>query len=154
LIGGPSCTGVILSYAIPQRLRVKKCIYGQLFTEFASSSYCVIILGIYRHSTQKLHQQANTFNGIEDQENKQQSIQVPIVLTAPPPTLQMAPDDKVFVLIGVHTLARSVTRIQRFYRKKKHQLKNPGSQDFSKAGQRVLHSMTSLLSRTHSPPSS
>ncbi|KAJ0398183.1 hypothetical protein P43SY_000552 [Pythium insidiosum] len=46
------------------------------------------------------------------------SVQLPIVLTTPRPSMDVYDDDEFFVLIGVHTLARAAIMLQRFYRKR------------------------------------
>lgn len=62
-------------------------------------------LGVYRNSTQSL--------GSDHQ------VELPIVITTPHAEFEVAGDDKIFVLIGVHTLDRAASKLQAFYRKRR-----------------------------------
>ncbi|EEY57624.1 Voltage-gated Ion Channel (VIC) Superfamily [Phytophthora infestans T30-4] len=100
LVGGPRCTGVIHTFSIPLSLR--DCTYANVFHTFASSSYSGICIGIYRMSTQAM--------GTSHQ------VELPIVITTPKAELEILSSDRLFVLIGAHTLERAATRIQKRYR--------------------------------------
>ncbi|ETM39718.1 hypothetical protein L914_14153 [Phytophthora nicotianae] len=104
LVGGPRCTGVIHTFSIPRALR-KDCTYADVFHSFAASSYSGICVGIYRMSTQAM--------GTSHQ------VELPIVITTPKADLEILSGDRLFVLIGAHTLERAATRIQKQYRRYK-----------------------------------
>ncbi|OWZ12968.1 Voltage-gated Ion Channel [Phytophthora megakarya] len=101
LVGGPRCTGVIHTFSVPGELR-DDCTYADTFHLFASSSYSGICIGIYRLSTQAM--------GLANQ------VELPIVITTPKADLKILSSDRLFVLIGAHTLERAATRIQKQYR--------------------------------------
>uniref|UniRef100_H3HE03 Uncharacterized protein n=1 Tax=Phytophthora ramorum TaxID=164328 RepID=H3HE03_PHYRM len=90
LVGGPRCTGVIHTFSLPRALR-SDCTYADVFHSFAASSYSGICIGIYRMSTQAM--------GSSNQAD-----------------LEILSSDRLFVLIGVHTLERAAMRIQKRYR--------------------------------------
>ncbi|CAI5716221.1 unnamed protein product [Hyaloperonospora brassicae] len=104
LVGGPRCTGVIHTFSIPHLLR-EECTYSDVFRSFAVSSYSGICIGIYRLSTQTI--------GLSGH------VELPIVITTPKADLKLMKSDRVFVLIGVHTLERAATKIQHQYRRYK-----------------------------------
>ncbi|KAL4115803.1 hypothetical protein PRIC2_012809 [Phytophthora ramorum] len=101
LVGGPRCTGVIHTFSLPRALR-SDCTYADVFHSFAASSYSGICIGIYRMSTQAM--------GSSNQ------VDLPIVITTPKADLEILSSDRLFVLIGVHTLERAAMRIQKRYR--------------------------------------
>uniref|UniRef100_A0AAV1UGX9 Calcium-activated potassium channel subunit alpha-1 n=1 Tax=Peronospora matthiolae TaxID=2874970 RepID=A0AAV1UGX9_9STRA len=105
LVGGPRCTGVIHTFSIPRLLRQEKCTYSDVFQAFAKSSYSGICIGIYRLSTQTI--------GLSSH------VKLPIVITTPKADLKLLKSDRVFVLIGVHTLERAATKVQQHYRRHK-----------------------------------
>ncbi|KAG7398851.1 Calcium-activated potassium channel subunit alpha-1 [Phytophthora boehmeriae] len=102
LVGGPRSTGLIHTFSLPRALR-GDCTYADVFHAFASSSYSGICVGIYRMSTQAL----GTSNEVE----------LPIVITAPKADLAMLSSDRLFILIGSHTLERAARKIQARYRR-------------------------------------
>lgn len=101
LVGGSRCTGVIRTLSIPRALR-KKCTYADVFYSFATSSYSGICIGIYRISSQAIR--------------SAYQVEIPIVITTPKASLDILCSDRLFVLIGVHTLERAATKIQQVYR--------------------------------------
>ncbi|DAZ94918.1 TPA: hypothetical protein N0F65_003088 [Lagenidium giganteum] len=108
--GGPSCTGYVHMFSIPKALRGDDIDglnfkYKDVFKYFAQSTYSGICLGLYRWSTQNMQ------NGTK--------LELPIVITTPDAYLEIAKRDRVYVLIGVHTLARAATRIQRFLQRRR-----------------------------------
>ncbi|KAL3661469.1 hypothetical protein V7S43_013669 [Phytophthora oleae] len=102
LVGGPRCTGVIHTFSVPRTLR-DDCTYAEVFHAFAASSFSGICIGIYRMSTQTM--------GSSNQ------VDLPIVITTPKAELEILSTDRLFVLIGAHTLERAATRIQKRYRR-------------------------------------
>ncbi|KAF4322301.1 hypothetical protein BBO99_00004094 [Phytophthora kernoviae] len=104
LVGGPRCTGMIHTFSLPRALR-DDCTYADVFHAFTSSSYSGICVGIYRMSTQAM----GTSNEVE----------LPIVITTPKANLEMLNSDRLFILIGAHTLERAARRIQTRYRRYK-----------------------------------
>ncbi|RLN94411.1 hypothetical protein BBJ28_00011173 [Nothophytophthora sp. Chile5] len=134
LVGGPRCTGVIHTFAVPRALQVRStglqdpllclpayltclfaalsetweqggCSYTDVFRSFACSSYSGICVGIYRMSTQAMGE-AN-------------QVELPIVITTPKADLEILSSDQLFILIGAHTLERAALRIQKLYRRHK-----------------------------------
>ncbi|KAG6611317.1 Voltage-gated Ion Channel (VIC) Superfamily [Phytophthora cinnamomi] len=104
LVGGPRCTGVIHTFSVPRALR-NGCTYADAFHLFAGSSYSGICIGIYRMSTQAM--------------GSSNHVDLPIVITTPKSNLSILSTDRLFVLIGAHTLERAATRIQKRYRRYK-----------------------------------
>ncbi|GMF26038.1 unnamed protein product [Phytophthora lilii] len=104
LVGGPRCTSVIHTFSVPCTLR-NDCTYADVFHWFAASSYSGICIGIYRMSTQAM--------GSSNQ------VELPIVITTPKADLEILSSDRLFILIGAHTLERAATRIQKRYRRYK-----------------------------------
>ncbi|EGZ16141.1 hypothetical protein PHYSODRAFT_508431 [Phytophthora sojae] len=103
LVGGPRCTGVIHTFSVPRALRA--CTYADVFHSFAGSSYSGICIGIYRMSTQAM--------------GSSNHVELPIVITTPKADLKILSTDRLFILIGAHTLERAATRIQKRYREYK-----------------------------------
>ncbi|CAH0490325.1 unnamed protein product [Peronospora farinosa] len=101
LVGGPRCTGVIHTFSVPRVLREQRT-YADVFQWFAASSYSGICIAIYRISTQTIGSSSH--------------IELPIVITTPKADLNILGSDRLFVLIGVHTLERAAARIQQRYR--------------------------------------
>jgi hypothetical protein len=60
-------------------------------------------MGIYRMSTQAM--------------GSSNPVELPIVITTPKADLEILGSDRLFVLVGVHTLERAATRIQKSYRR-------------------------------------
>lgn len=81
------------------------CKYRDLFDAFASGDYSGICLGVYRDSTQSL--------------GHGHPVELPIVITTPHDSFEVVANDKLFVLIGIHTLERAASRIQGCYRRRK-----------------------------------
>ncbi|RLN63577.1 hypothetical protein BBP00_00004030 [Phytophthora kernoviae] len=104
LVGGPRCTGMIHTFSLPRALR-DDCTYADVFHAFTSSSYSGICVGIYRMSTQAM--------GMSNE------VELPIVITTPKANLEMLNSDRLFILIGAHTLERAARRIQTRYRRYK-----------------------------------
>ncbi|KAE8911693.1 hypothetical protein PF005_g10335 [Phytophthora fragariae] len=101
LVGGPRCTGVIHTFSVPRALR-NDCTYADVFHLFAGSSYSGICIGIYRMSNQAM--------------GSSNHVELPIVITTPKADLEILSTDRLFILIGAHTLERAATRIQKRYR--------------------------------------
>ncbi|CAH0476523.1 unnamed protein product [Peronospora belbahrii] len=104
LVGGPRCTGLVHSFSVPRLLR-KECTYSDVFQWFAASSYSGICMAIYRMSTQTTRSSSH--------------VKLPIVITTPKADLKILNSDRLFVLIGVHTLERAATKIQQRYQRYK-----------------------------------
>lgn len=113
------------------------CSYGDLFGSFASGAFSGTCLGIYRHSTQSL--------------GAGHHVALPIVITTPHSDFAVVADDRVFVLVGVHTLARAVTRLQAFYRRRRRaRTDRTGRVAFSRASiSRYLGLSSSLDAPSH-----
>lgn len=103
LVGGPRCTGVIRSFALPEEFQ-NGATYEDVFHAFVSSKFSGICLGVYRLSTQ------TTRSG--------HLVELPIVLATQEPSFELVQTDRLFVLIGIHTLTRAASCIQRFYRRR------------------------------------
>ncbi|CEG40508.1 voltage-gated ion channel superfamily [Plasmopara halstedii] len=102
LVGGPRCTGVIHTFSVPQALR-ENCTYAEIFHSFATSYFSGICIGIYRMPSQA--------SRMADQSK------LPIIITTPKASLEIFCSDRLFVLIGIHTLERAAAMIQQQYRK-------------------------------------
>ncbi|CAI5745455.1 unnamed protein product [Peronospora destructor] len=102
LVGGPRCTGVIHTFSVPCLLR-EQCTYSDVFQWFAASSYSGICMAIYRISAQTTGSSSH--------------VELPIVITTPKADLRILNSDRLYVLIGVHTLERAAARIQQRYRR-------------------------------------
>ena len=84
-----------------------------MFAAFAASEFSGVLLGVYRTSTQVA--------------KSGQRMRLPVVLTAPTKDLDIFADDRLFVLLGAHTLARAASKIQTAYLRRKEARGQPAA---------------------------